>query len=72
MNTKTKHDPARRAWRAAWRAVRRGVPPVTTLQDWALDALEARRDGTPGQPWPGIRGRMLASGWRPLPPLPLP
>lgn len=63
---------ARREWRKAWGLIRCDGDPKTPMEDIALDAWHARRDGTPGQPWPGVRGRMLASGWRPLPPLPLP
>jgi len=75
MERDTKQDPARSAWRAAWRAVRRGVYPVATVPaaavDAARDALDARRDGVDAS-WPGARGRLLAGGWRPLPPPVLP
>ena len=64
-------DPARRAWRAAWRRARRGVPPVTTLQDCALDAWELR--GQTRKATVGERGWVLRHGLvRTIPPLPLP
>lgn len=68
---------ARAVWRIVWGNVRKHGGGNRTARGnharrVALDAWHARRDGTPGDPWPGVRGRMLASGWRPLPPLPLP
>jgi hypothetical protein len=70
---------ARALWRIVWANVRHeakdgGHRPTRgdRARRVALDAWHARRDGVPGDPWPGIRGRLLATGWRPLPPLPLP
>lgn len=69
---------ARAKWRMVWSLARyearQGRPPVAIDDAWltaARDALDARRDGVDAS-WPGARGRLLAGGWRPLPPPVLP